>query len=95
MEELLNDINESINLFKEKRMKNVWKSNTQLKMLMKQESDAEKKYNELSLDGDARVVIDEWISCINKLDNYYEQIVYLQGLKDGLHLTNLKKKSDD
>lgn len=67
MEELLNDINESINLFKEKRMKNVWKSNTQLKMLMKQESDAEKKYNELSLDGDARVVIDEWISCINKL----------------------------
>lgn len=95
MEELLQDINESINLFKEKRMKKVWKSDTQLKILMEQERDAEKKYNELSLDEDTRMAIDEWISCINKLDDYYEQVVYLQGLKDGLYLTNLRKKNDD
>lgn len=86
MNQLIKDFNEAIDLLREKRMKQVWEKNLELKELSNQESQAEREYQDLELDDTVKSTIDTLISSINELDGYYEKMIYRQGLKDGYML---------
>lgn len=97
MNQLIKDFNEAIDLLREKRMKQVWEKNLELKKLSNQESQAEREYQDLELDNTVKSTIDTLISSINELDNYYEKTIYRQGLKDGYMLRKFTDsvKNDD
>lgn len=97
MNQLIKDFNEAIDLLREKRMKQVWEKNLELKKLSNQESQAEREYQDLELDNTVKSTIDTLISSINELDDYYEKMIYRQGLKDGYLLGKFTEsvKNDD
>ena len=97
MNQLIKDFNEAIDLLREKRMKQVWEKNLELKKLSNQESQAEREYQDLELDNTVKSTIDTLISSITELDNYYEKTIYRQGLKDGYMLRKFTDsvKNDD
>ena len=86
MEQLLQDLNDSLDLLREKRMQQIWIDNEELKQLANQESDAERKFQKLELNTNEKAIVDALISCINEVDNYCEKLIYRQGLKDGYRL---------
>lgn len=90
MEELLEDVNEAISILRIKRMSRILKTDKYLKELSDLENTAEKRYNELDLDKRSTKIIEELISCKNAVDEYCEQLNYLQGLRDGANLSKFR-----
>lgn len=90
MNNLLEDIKETMELLRKRRMKKVCETDTHLIELNRLESIAQRRYEELQLSENYRKVIDELISCMNAVDDYCQNLFYSQGIQDGAMLARLK-----